>query len=672
MPYIWRPYWRRRRRYFRRWGARKAFRRRLWRRRRRTVRRKRKLKKIHIQQWQPSTIKRLTIRGEYPLFIGTNQRTGNNMTQYLDSIAPYNVPGGGLLSIIQFNLAALYELHQKARNWWTQSNCTLPLIRYLGCSVKLFRSSNVDYIFVYTRCGDLTATLKTYQACQPSVLMYNKHRIIVRCNANGKFKKNYKRVFIKPPSLMLNKWYFQQEIAQTPLVMFLTSAASLDRYYTPASAISETIGFYSLNTNFYKHHNFKTQLTTGYTPNDQWLIFTTDANTEIDKTPYKQLIYLGNSKDCQPGLSVARTYTGNATDSNAWNTHVDNYFATPAQWGNPFYPPYFHEEYPNYYITNKKLPEIKQKLKQNMGKDNITDFTVMVQPRYWHCRYTPQKDKSQNAVFFSPITGPPIPWENPHDARLTEEGLPLWLLFTGLIDYHAKKLDIQRLQTDYVTCIISDYITPHDQITYYVPFDEQFLHQRSPYEPIGDSGILLPYDRLNYHPKVNYQLLAINEFVNTGPGTAKLPDRISAEAHIEYKFHFKLGGCPPPMDNVCDPTKQPKYPTPSNLLSTTLLQNPETPIEYYLSSFDQRRDTITRTAAKRLKKDTAAKEHLFSSTGQTTTEVPLRLEQATSSEETSEEEKDPETLQFNIKQQRRKQRNLRKRILELLKLTANT
>nr|UGV36912.1 MAG: ORF1 [TTV-like mini virus] len=671
MPYIWKQYWRRRRRYFRRWGARKTFRRRLWRRRRRTVRRKRKLRKIHIQQWQPTTIRKLKIRGLYPLFEGTSQRTGNNMTQYIDSIAPQYVPGGGLFSITQFNLKALYELHLKARNWWTYTNCTLPLIRYNGVTVKLFRSSTVDYVFVYARCGDLTATEKMYQSCQPSILMLNKHKVIVRCNKNGRFKRNYKKIKIPPPSLMLNKWYFQQELANTPLVLFLTSAVSLDRYYLPSTAISETIQFKSLNTNFYKYHNFKTQLTTGYRPNNDWLIFTSQHNTEIQKLPYAQLIYLANTKDHQPGKSLIQTANSTQTQNqDQWNTHVDNYFSTPTMWGNPFYETYFDEDYPNYYITNKSLTEIKQKAKENKGQNMIKDFTVMVQPRYWYCRYNAQADTSRNSVFFSPITGPPIPWENPHDARLTTEGLPLWLLFNGLIDYHAKKLDIQRLQTDYVTCIVSDYITPHDQITYYVPLDEQFFHGKSAYEPLTENGILLPYDKINFHPKINFQLEQINKIITTGPGSAKLPDRISAEAHLEYTFHFKLGGCPAPMDNVCDPSKQPKFPTPGNILSSTLLQSPETPIEYYLNSFDQRRDTITKRAANRLKTDTTIKDPLLSSTGKTATEVPLQLSQ-TSSDETSEEEKDPETLQLNIKQQRRKQRKLRQRILSLLKLTTN-
>ena len=82
--------------------------------------------------------------GQYPLFEGTNERVGNNNTQYIDSVAPYLYPGGGLFSITVFTLQGLYELHLKSRNWWTKSNCDLPLIKYTGCKIKLFRATDVD------------------------------------------------------------------------------------------------------------------------------------------------------------------------------------------------------------------------------------------------------------------------------------------------------------------------------------------------------------------------------------------------------------------------------------------------------------------------------------------------------------------------------------------------
>lgn len=49
----------------------------------------------------------------YPLYEGTNQRLGNNNTQWIDSVAPHQYPSGGCFSINVFTLNALYELHKK-------------------------------------------------------------------------------------------------------------------------------------------------------------------------------------------------------------------------------------------------------------------------------------------------------------------------------------------------------------------------------------------------------------------------------------------------------------------------------------------------------------------------------------------------------------------------------
>ncbi len=92
------------------------------------------------------------------------------------------MPGGGCYSATQFTLNGLFELHNKARNWWTVSNCDLPLIRYHGCTLKLYRSSNSDYISVYARCGELKLSEQTYQSCQPSILRLNRHKKIVKCS----------------------------------------------------------------------------------------------------------------------------------------------------------------------------------------------------------------------------------------------------------------------------------------------------------------------------------------------------------------------------------------------------------------------------------------------------------------------------------------------------------
>jgi len=70
---------------------------------------------------------------------------------------------------------------------------------------------------------------------------------------------------------------------------------------------------------------------------------------------------------------------------------------------------------------------------------------------------------------------------------------------------------------------------------------------------------------------------------------------------MQYIFHFKLGGSPAPMEVLTAPENQPKYPSPNNIITTTSLQSPTTPIEQFLYHFDQRRHQITEKALKRIK-----------------------------------------------------------------------
>nr|UGV36002.1 MAG: ORF1 [TTV-like mini virus] len=661
MPYYRRPWYRRRRRIWRR-RARTTFRRRRYWRRRYWVRnRKKKLKKVILKEWQPTKINRLKIKGKYPLFEGTSDRLPNNNTQYIDAVAPYLIPGGGLFSITVFTLQGLYELHTKARNWWTKTNCQLPLIKYLGCKIFLYRSLEVDYVTVYARCGSLTATQQLYNSTQPSVLALNLHKKIVTCKKYNKHRKPYRVIKVPPPSLMTNKWYFQQDIKDIPLVMLLTSAASFDRYYTASSSISSTLGFTSINTDTFQYHNWKKPpSTTPYKPNDDfWLYSWSGTTVAYENATFQHIVLLGNTKDYQMGSSP--TYT-TATDQ--WNNNVNTYFSTPKLWGNPFHDTYLHNWYELVLITNKTINEVKlQATTTPTGKLKDHGFTQITKPALDYCRYNPQADTSHNAVFLSRLTTDNTKWHEEKDPKLSNSGLPLWILLWGWHDWLRKANYAQNLDTDYVFTIISDHISP--KRNFYVPIDTFFEQGKSPFE---HEKIIRPFDLINWHPKYSFQTQSIAHICNTGPGTPKLQPNVSVEGHLSYIFYFKLGGCPPPMDDVCDPAKQPKFATPSNILSSTLLQNPEHPMQYYLQSFDQRRDTITERAAKRLRTDFSTKTDIFQPTGQTAMDIKAQTIETSTTETSSDEEESEKTLQRQLKHQHRQQRKLRDRILQLLKL----
>lgn len=589
------------------------------------------------------------------------------MTQWLESTAPEHYPGGGSFSLHVFTLNGLYQMHKQARNWWTASNCNLPLIRYCGCTIDLYRSTNSDYVTVYSTCGDLKANLDLFQSTQPSILAFNRRKKILICNEHAPHKKLYKRIHIKPPALWVNKWYFQKHIAKIPLLLLITSAASFGRYYLSSRAISNTMGFTSINTNTFQLHNYKRPPgTTGYRPNTKQMLFALARGIQLKDAQYKHLIYLADTRDMKPGIPLENKPS--APTIGTWQNWVDKYYSTSTYWGNPFYPQYLNDDLHQMVITNLSLETIKEKTTSNNGNDKLgTDFTTKDIENIWHCRYNPQADNSNNAIFLAQIDDDDHPWEIPHESRLICKGLPLWLLLNGFLDYHAKAVDVQHLMTDWVLIIVSDAITPKRD--YYLPIDPWFLDGRSPYHPEDTPPTI--YDQLNWHPKCNFQVSTISKICATGPATVKLPENVSTEAHCTYRFYFKLGGCPPPMDDVCDPNAAPDYPTPSNFIQKPLLQDPETPIQYYLQSFDQRRGFITTSAAKRLKTDKEPKELLFKSTGTSSLDFPSP-QTSDEDEETSETEKDPKTLQLQLDRQLRQQRKLHKRIIQLLETTQTT
>nr|UGV34384.1 MAG: ORF1 [TTV-like mini virus] len=653
--YFYRPRWRRNR-WFRPWRTRRAFRRR--RRRRKAYYRgvrKRKAKQITLKQWQPITIKKTIIRGFYPAFLTNKHRITNNMTKYIDTIAPTHFDGGGGFAISQFTLNGLYELFIKAQNWWTQSNCWLPLIRYFGCQLTFYRSENYDYVAHVHRCLPLKATDDLYMASQPYIMLMSKKCIKIHCKQNSKSKKPFKKVFVKPPTQYTNKWMFQADMCNQPLLIVQTAACSFDRMYLAADWQSTTVGFISLNTQSFVMHNWNNPPTTGYHPQTtQYLYGTQNGASQPMKEKVTNLIYLGTTKSMSTGVPIT-------------NTQGLNQLATKeTMWGNIFIPHYFSQE--GAVFVSQKSPHDLQQHYSGAGASKLTTdtietstiFTPKSTPNYIYCRYNPLADKGTgNKIYIVSNTLDQTPWQPPTSAKLIRENLPLWVIGFGYLDWQKTLNETIKIDTDKILVIQSPYITPKQ--TYYVPLDQSFIDGRSPHK----ENDITDYDEQHWYPKVAFQMESINSIVSSGPGTIKLPKESSAEGHYSYKFIFKLGGCPPPMDKICNPVNQPVYPVPNNEQPSTSLQSPRTAIQTYLYNFDERRGEITTKAAKRIKKDYETEKTMLPFAGQSSMDV--RASPETSPAQTPEDsEEEEESIHLQLRQLRRKQKLLRKRILQLL------
>lgn len=213
-PRAWRP----------RQTIRRRFRRRRWVRRRRRYRKyNKKLKSIHLREWQPQTIRKCKIKGNLCLLTCGRQRTNHNYILTSESIEPQGEPGGGGWSILQFTPRVLYDEYIHFQNWWTKGNEGLPLTKYSGCTIKFYRSQHTSYIVTPQTCPPFEVTEDIYLNTQPIRRLMDRKSFIVPQLGRGPLKKTYIKKRFNPPSLFKNKWYFSQDIYNTPLLVLSTS-----------------------------------------------------------------------------------------------------------------------------------------------------------------------------------------------------------------------------------------------------------------------------------------------------------------------------------------------------------------------------------------------------------------------------------------------------------------
>lgn len=636
----------RRRRYFRRRRFRPSIRRRFW--RRRTVRRrrffkkyKRKLTKIKLNQWQPQTINKCHIKGNLCAFTCGRGRENHNFILTQESYVPTSQPGGGSWSILQFTLRVLYDEHKAGRNWWTKGNTGLPLVRYILCKLKFYRSKDTDYLVTIQRTPPFEVTRDSYLSTQPSRHLMHHKSIIVPKLGRGPNKKTYIKRKVLPPAMFQNKWYFQQDIYNIPFFMLTISALELDQMYAPEDQISSNITLISLNTNAFQMSNWERQPYSTKSAGTYNIYLWSYQNGDDKDKKWQNIYFLGNCKEYTEGTKL------NTLQDCKEVAEIKN----KQKWGNPFTHWYNHKDARIFYGA---IPTTTQ---QN-DDANILELEDL----FIECRYNPFKDKGTgNKVYLVPTdTGLGSFLTLPTKNELLIENLPLWLIFWGWADWIKKSKPIAHLEEEYQIIIQTPYIFP--KLPCYVLTDKYFLH---PPNDGTHTTTLSQTDQLHWHIKYNFQEQQFNLLAKTGPAAPKINEVKQIEAHFNYNFYFKWGGSPAPMEQISDPADQEKFPTPNTQLQRLEIESPTKPKQHFLYTFDEKRHTLTLKAAKRLKKDYSTPT-FFTDFG--AKDIPLKAQ--TESDSSSEEEEIQTSLQREDKLKQylqRKRLQYRQRIHNLLK-----
>nr|UHM26056.1 MAG: ORF1 [Torque teno midi virus] len=613
---------RRKRRYYKRRRPRRPLRRRRRTRRKHKVRRKQKT--LLLRQWQPETIRKCKIKGFIFHTAGANGRQNRCFSDTQFDWVPPRSPGGGGFGYEKFTLETLYKEHLLHHNIWTQSNTFLELVRYTGCSFKVFRHPKIDFIFSYKREYPMTIDKYSYMECHPVNMLLQKHKIVIPSMQTQPHGKNYRKIRIRPPRQMITKWFFQDGFADTGLITILTTQADLKYSYLGPHE-NTIVTFLAIDTQFYKNCGWGNQ-----SLSTQWYIPYNGAPKKLYK------LKLPDGKSYTQDMTNL-DYTKSISYENGWFSKL-----------------------------------FMQAIAIEDPAESVTPTTIG--------RYNPHIDTGQgNSIYLISIL------KSTYSKPLTDDDIilqdrPLWLLLYGFLDWVLKKKGDKTYLESYVLAIESPAIVPklaHGQ--FWIPIDRNFYLGKAPFDEY-----LTPQYKSKWMPKIAYQQETINTIVASGPFVLKLDNSREStwELHSKYTFYFKWGGSQMPEQDAADPKHQHSYTVPDKLKQAIQVTDPKyQKAKTILHSWDYRRGLATKSAIKRMYENLSDAETLSTASEETPTKkykgtaIPVQENQETQiqtclqelfEESTYQEIQENQNLHELINQQRQQQQLIKLNLLQLI------
>nr|UGV37841.1 MAG: ORF1 [TTV-like mini virus] len=623
---------------------------------------KKKLKYLILKEFQPKKIRKCRIKGIISLFESGPHRLHREWTNHMNSFYPPHSEGGGGWSQMQFSLESLFEQYELVRNKWTQSNVLMPLCRYTGCTIKLYRTAKVDYICNYSICLPMKTTKYQHTNAQPSNMLLYPKKILVPSLERKPRGKLYIKKKIRLPEQYSNKWYFQVDLYKQPLLLLTTSACNFDRWFLNPNSISNNITINTLNTDFFQSHNFRQYGlgTQQWQPKPNHYLYAT-LNGSYTQSKVSDLIFLGQTMRDTLGQPINNETWQNYSNKNKIRDNFGNIFSS-----------HYLTKTRTVYISQKPPTYIFDQSKRNytLNNDDL-GLAVVTQDLYKTVRYNPERDKGHNKAWLVSTSDNIYGWHEPDDPDLIYEGFPLWALLWGWIDFLIKLKKPNKVEDLYTLVIKTDQTYPvYDKL---VLIDDTFINGYSPWQDQTHTQFVI--DEEEWHPKVKYQERQIENICETGPGTAKTSTQ-SIEAHCGYCFYFKWGGCPNELENITNPGAQTHYPVPNQELQGPEIQDPKWDPTKDIWPWDVRRQMLTKKGTKRITDYKEIEMPSFTGSKLSTTATSQTTLQKVPTQDLSSTEEEEETTSEQIHQQqldhlKRKQHKLRLQLKQIISQTVN-
>nr|UGV44995.1 MAG: ORF1 [Torque teno virus] len=674
-------------------------RRRLFKRKRRFKRRRRKAK-IKITQWQPSSVRRAFVIGYFPMIICGPGRWSENFTSHIEDKVAIGPFGGGH-STSRWSLKVLYQEFQKRHNFWTQSNKELELVRFFGSTWRFYRHEDTDYIVYYSRKSPLGGNILTAPSLHPGAAMLSKHKIIVPSFKTRPGGKPSIKVRVKPPTTLIDKWYFQHDICDTTLLNMNVVLCNLRFPFCSPQTNNPCVTFQILHE---VYHNFLSITSTRLlsTNGDAWKnyyreflqqVFTTNRSANKLNTAITEGAFHAPQiqKDKAPlGTSYFKNKDG------LWGDEI--FLASTATNDNSTIQKLID-------LIIKNADNYLSKVKQEFSSTTLattmhgmfTHWTGMFSPAFLdYNRISPEIPGVYKDIIYNPLTDQGVGnavWidycskgDTKYDPKASKchiADMPLWMAVFGIVDWLKKDTGNWGIPAWARIIIKSPYTYPKlidstDESVGFVPISYNFARGRMP-----DGSHYIPIQmRHRWYPNLLNQQQVLEDISQSGPFAYREKTN-SANINVKYKFRFHFGGNPVSEQIVADPCTQGTFEMPGTSTLPPRIQVTDPKLlgpHYTFHSWDKRRDYYSRRTIKRMSEQQETSEFLFSgpkkprvdldavrpvekgSSPQQRKQKPWETSESEEETEALSEEEETGSVHQQLRQQLREQKQLREGI----------
>lgn len=525
-------------------------------------------------------MRRCLIKGIVPMVICGHTRWSYNYALHSEDYTEEGrYPHGGSLSTTTWSLKVLYDEYLKHHNFWGYPNNQLDLARYKGARFTFYRHKKTDFIVFFNRKPPFKLNKYSCASYHPGMLMQQKHKILIPSYDTKPKGRPKITIRIKPPTLLEDKWYTQQDLCNVNLLQLVVTAADFqhpfcspqtntatttfqvlkDIYYDTMSISEPTEHYTSVNTltqtNSFNNYSEKLE-TILYTQASYWNSF--HATEYVNPN----IIYRNGDKlfKDKPSLTSWMTQTNN----NGFLTKNNTAF------GNNSYKP-----------NKEKIKEARKiywdalvganDLASNIGQAKAERFeyhlgwyspiflsrhrsNMNFARAYQDVTYNPNCDRGvKNRVWIQPLTKPTTEFDEKR-CKCVIENLPLWSALYCYQDFVEEELGTSSeilnacllvVQCPYTFPPMYDKKLPNKGFVFY---DSLFGDGKMP----DGRGQVDIFWQQRWYPRLATQIQVMHDITKTGPFSYR-DDLVSTQLTAKYTFDFMWGG---------------------NMISTQIIKNP--------------------------------------------------------------------------------------------------